>query len=114
MKRIAAFLVAALIATSLAVLAAVMPASADGTETLGVPSVPIQSGTGILTAGVGLRDLQPNSFAFNVPGTVKQVLLYWAGHFSQTLGGTGDPNIVISNGGPNQAVNGTLIGGPTQ
>jgi uncharacterized repeat protein (TIGR01451 family) len=54
---------------------------ADGTETLGPPSIPIATGSGIQAAGVGLAAAQPGTININVPAgaTVKQVLLYWSG-----------------------------------
>jgi hypothetical protein len=50
---------------------------ADGTETLGTPSVAIASGTGLYANGTGMVN-QPGVIAVNVPAgaTVKQVLLY--------------------------------------
>lgn len=80
---------------------------ADGTETLGPPSIAIQSGTGIIAAGTGMWS-QPGTITFDVPtgATVKQVLLYWEGqHFS-----TGSDDTIVVNG---NLVTGTLIGGPT-
>ena len=71
---------AALVAT----LAAAAPALADGTETLGNPSIPIATGTGSVVAGVGTHAF-PNTATtlnVNVPAgsLVKQVLVYWEGH----------------------------------
>jgi hypothetical protein len=79
---------------------------ASGTETLGPIDIPLASGSGIKTAGVGLRGTQPDNININVPGTVKQVILYWEG---QQASASGDDTIEI-NGTP---VTGTLIGGPT-
>lgn len=52
-------------------------ATADGTETLGTPSVEVAAGTGVAVGGVGLFD-QPGTLGVEVPGdaTVRQVLLY--------------------------------------
>jgi hypothetical protein len=85
---------------------------ADGTETLGIPSIQIASGTGIASAGVGLHS-QPGVINVEVPAgaTVKQVLLYWEGFMAEDA--VGDDTILISNGGPQVEVTGTLIGGPT-
>jgi len=72
-------LVLAALVTVLALLA--LPSAvmfADGTETLGPPSIPIASGSGIVAAGTGL-EAQPGTIAINVPGTVQQALLYWGG-----------------------------------
>lgn len=81
-------------------------ARADGTETLGPPSIAIQSGTGIVVAGTGLLS-QPGTVNINVPGTVKQVLLYWEGQ--SIVPNPGDATILING----NLVSGTLIGGPT-
>jgi hypothetical protein len=78
----------------------------NGTETLGPIDITLAAGTGIVAAGVGLREGQPDNIDINVPGAVQQVILYWEG---QQLVSGGDPSIDI-NGNP---VPGTLIGGPT-
>jgi hypothetical protein len=85
---------------------------ADGTETLGTPSVAIASGTGLYANGTGMVS-QPGVIAVNVPAgaTVKQVLLYWEGFMSDNV--AGDATVSVSNGGPASPVAGTLIGGPT-
>ena len=78
MRKIAATLMGA----GLALAAVPTVAGADGTETLGPPSIPIAAGTGVAVGGVGLF-AQPASFTINVPtdAVVKQVLLYYeAGH----------------------------------
>ncbi len=53
---------------------------ADGNETLGVPSIPIQSGSGVAVGGTGLNT-QPAALNVNVPAgaAIKQALLYWYG-----------------------------------
>lgn len=96
-----------LVATAVALTAFAAPAGADGTEQLGVPSIPISAGSGVITAGTGTA-VQPASIGLEVPGgaTVEQVLLYWEG---QAWGNNGDATIDI-NGVP---VTGTMIGGPT-
>lgn len=81
-------------------------ALADGTETLGTPTIPIQSGSGIVAAGIGLVS-QPGAININVPGTIKQVLLYWEGQ--SIAPNPGDGSIIVNG----NSVNGTLIGGPT-
>ena len=55
--------------------------SADGTETLGPPSIAIAEGSGVIVAGVGLEAVQTGTINLDVPAgsTVKQVLLYWEG-----------------------------------
>ncbi len=93
-------------------------ALADGTETLGSPSVSVATGTDIMAAGVGLEPYYnlPSSFSFNVPGNVKQVLLYWQGHWTNhgpyalhTPQIDGDSTISING----TSVTGTKIGGST-
>jgi hypothetical protein len=90
-------------------------AYADGTETLGPPSVPISSdATRVLAAGVGMTNFvnAPNAFSVNVPAgaTVRQVLLYWGGHFSQGVASSSPDGVISVNG---TSVAGTVIGGPT-
>jgi hypothetical protein len=91
----------------------VYAAWADGTETLGPPSIPIAQGSGLVAAGTGLHT-QPGTIQIDVPSgaTVEQVLLYWEGQslFNTTLGdlGNGDDAIAING----NAVTGNLIGGP--
>ncbi len=99
-------------ATLALVLGAAVPAGADGTETLGAPSIAVAGGSGIAVAGTGLFT-QPGTFTVDVPvdATVTQVLLYVeAGHrVGDASGDLGDNTI---------RVNGTeltcgCIGGPT-
>lgn len=55
---------------------------ADGTESLGTPSIAIQNGTGIVGGGVGLVEGAGIGFVdFDVPldATILQVLVYWNG-----------------------------------
>lgn len=82
-------------------------ARADGTETLGPPSIPIAAGTGIVSDGVGLMNIQPGTINLNVPANaeVKQVLAYWEGESRSNPDNTLEVNGVD--------VTGTLIGGPT-
>jgi len=83
-------------------------ARADGDETLGQPSVSIESGTGIAAAGVGLSVIsQPGTINIDVPvgATVNQVLLYWEGRHGFPPG-EGD-NTATVNG---TEVTGVLIG----
>jgi hypothetical protein len=93
-------------------LVAASSALADGTETLGPPSVTINANaTRVVAAGVGMSGFTntPNSFSVTVPAgaTVRQVLLYWGGHFTSDVGA---PDNAISVNG--NAVVGTQIGGP--
>lgn len=101
--------VVATIVAFMATLLAVAPAGADGTETLGDPSIPIAEGTGAAIAGTGLFD-QPGSIDIEVPAdaTVVQVLLYWEGHHSDD--GVGDDDTITAGG---VSVTGTKIGGST-
>ena len=84
-------------------------AFADGTETLGPPSIAIAPGTGYVAAGVGLRNAQPGNININVPAgvTIEQVLVYWEGQMTTNVPGD---NSILVDGNP---VVGTLIGGPT-
>lgn len=89
-------------------------ALADGTETLGPPSIPIAAGSGVVSGGTGLHT-QPGTINLAVPAgaAIKQVLAYWEG--LQFSGGTpsdapGD-NTIVLNG---VEVTGTLIGGPAE
>ena len=94
---------------SLAVIllsAVVMVAYADGTETLGPPTITVASGSGVVIGGTGLED-QPGTFDLHVPGTVKQALIYWTGAVTSN---TASDSRIRVNG---TAVNGTLIGGPS-
>lgn len=52
---------------------------ADGSETLGTPSIAIASGNGVATAGFGLADTGSDTSTISVPANaaVRQVLLYW-------------------------------------
>lgn len=102
-----AALVATLVATTVAIFGWAPMAGADGTETLAPPTVTLAEGSGVATAGTGMHT-QPATMTVNVPAgaTVKQVLLYWEGHYDT---GGPDSSIVIEG----NAVNGTLIGGPT-
>ena len=84
---------------------------ADGTETLGPPSIPIASGTGLAVAGVGLEDSQPRNINVAVPAgaSVEQVILYWGGDNGSVSDLT--PTDTIQVGG--NAVTGAFIGGNT-
>lgn len=79
---------------------------ADGTETLGLPSISIAPGSAILTAGTGLVT-QPGTISIDVPlgAGVRQVLLYWEGQMSTDV--PGDDTIVVNG----TEVTGTRIGG---
>jgi hypothetical protein len=115
-KRVVVAGVAAIVAATLS------PTTlADGTEQLGPPvGVTIAVGTGVVAAGVGMEQYPnlPNSFNVQVPpnAAVKQVLLYWSGHWTNVEEPffipqvDGDSEIRI-NGIP---VNGTKIGGSTR
>jgi hypothetical protein len=81
----------------------------DGTETLGVPTIDIEPGSGFVEGGVGMSDDNlDHNLVITVPTgvVIKQVLLYWSG---ATTGAPGDDTIAL-NGTP---VQGTLIGGAT-
>jgi hypothetical protein len=103
-----------------AALVAAPLATADGTETLGPPSIAIAQGTGFAVGGAGMHAFPDiaNTLNVSVPAgaTVKQVLLYWEGHWtdhaahpSNTPQVDGDSTVSV-NGVP---VTGTKIGGST-
>lgn len=94
----------------LAALAA-PPALADGTETLGPPTLSIASGSGIATGGIGLADGQPGNISVDVPAgaTVEQVLLYWEGANRESTDTTPAQSIEVNG----SHVSGDLIGGDT-
>jgi hypothetical protein len=106
MKRTLALTVLVVLLASLALPSVVM--FADGTETLGDPSIPIAMGSGFVASGVGLG-VQPGTITIDVPAgaTVNQVLLYWSNEFVGP--GFGDDTITVSG----NSVTGTSIGGPT-
>jgi hypothetical protein len=97
---------------AIAALAGAPAALADGTETLGAPSVPIGVGTDVKMVGVGTQAFlnAPTTLNADVPADaiVKQVLVYWMG---QVRWPDFQPDTSISLNG--NAVSGTLIGGPT-
>jgi hypothetical protein len=80
---------------------------ADGTETLGTPSIDISTGTGVIASGTGLIT-QSGTIDIIIPGSVdvKQVLLYWEGQHTSP---EGDDTILVND----IEVTGILIGGPT-
>jgi len=82
-------------------------ALADGNDTLGTPSIPIETGTGIVAKGVGLALGQPNTIDIDVPAgaTITQVLLYWDGKMADPV--TGDDTIEVTGVGE---ITGVLIG----
>ncbi|MHC1763816.1 MAG: hypothetical protein AB9869_05840 [Verrucomicrobiia bacterium] len=83
-------------------------AFADGSEGLGAPAIAVESGSGVIAAGIGLYT-QPGVIQFAVPNgaAVKQVWLYWDG--AHHLGATPDSTLVVNG----VEVAGTTIGGPT-
>ncbi len=90
-------------------------AMADGTETLGPPSIAIGQGSGAVAAGTGMFEQigQPGAgrIDLNVPGTVVQALLYWEGFEDDAVGF--DDTLTVRSATAKRAVTGTLIGGPT-
>jgi hypothetical protein len=112
---------AAICALAVAALMSASAALPNGSESLGSAGVTLASGTGIVTAGTGMQDF-PNaakSFGVTVPAgaTVKQVLLYWEGHWTDhgpyalhAPQVDGD-NAISVNGNP---VTGTKVGGSTK
>lgn len=107
-------LIVAAVTAGLVALATASTVLADGTETLGPPSIATSpTATRVVAAGVGMSgfDNAPNSFDVTVPAgaTVQQVLLYWGGHFTDG-DFVGAPDNQISIDG--NAVVGAQIGGP--
>ncbi len=101
----------AILLVSLFTLLTPPPAAlADGTETLGPPSIPIATGTHVVAKGTGLALQQPGVIDIFIPpgAVVKQVLLYWEGQMLTFV--AGDPTVIVSG----QPVTGKLIGGPRQ
>jgi hypothetical protein len=78
----------------------------NGTETLGDIPIALAAGTGVVVGGAGTRNAQPATISVNVPGAVKQVLVYWEGNNPTPVG---DNQITVGG----NTVTGTLIGGPT-
>ncbi|MGH9164267.1 MAG: hypothetical protein ACRDZW_01990, partial [Acidimicrobiales bacterium] len=62
----------------MAALLPASPAAADGTETLGPPSIAVAQGSGVVSDGTGMF-VQPATVSVNVPGAVRQVLVHWEG-----------------------------------
>jgi len=56
-------------------------AQADGSEELGMPSIPIAQGSDVMIEGVGLVNGQPGDISIDIPAgvSVAQVILYWNG-----------------------------------
>ncbi len=104
MRRRVAWGALALVA---ALVVGMSPAVADGNQTLGTPSVPIASGSGIATGGTGLADTGSGTIDLTVPdgASVAQVLLYWEGQYVAGTGATDDTIVVDGH-----TVTGTLIG----
>lgn len=85
-----------------------MPAAiADGTDTLGPPSIPIADADDVVVAGVGTQE-QPADLAITVPDgvTIEQVLLHWNG--TALDGAPPDTEITVDG----NSVSGDVIGGP--
>lgn len=80
----------------------------DEATGLGAPGIALASGSGFVVAGVGTF-AGPGTITINVPGTVNQALLYWAG---EHVSAAGDGTIDADFDGNLQSVVGTLIGGP--
>ena len=104
----------ALVGAVLAGLVAAPAAQADGTETLGNPSVALANGTDARVAGVGTHNFPDTAVSFSVAvpsdALVNQVLVYWEGHYTSGSGPDNPDSQILVNGTP---VNGQLIGGPT-
>ncbi len=87
-------------------------ALADGTEEINNPDpdfITIASGSGIVSAGVGLAGGQPGTISIDVPGDVQQALLYWEGANRGTADYTATMDITVDGAD----VTGDAIGGNT-
>lgn len=82
-------------------------AHGDGTEELGVASVEVAQGSGIVVAGTGMAN-GSGTISLSVPdnSAIKQVLLYWSGEMRQSV--VGDDSIIVNG----TEIFGNLIGGP--
>ena len=63
----------------LASLILVNEAKADGTEQLGLPSIPIAPGSYLLVEGTGLKEAQPGYITIEVPADVAIVQVFYTG-----------------------------------
>jgi len=97
---------------ALAAGALILPAFADGTETLGTPTIGIADGTNAILAGIGFAGGQPDTVNVNVPAgvTILQVIAYWEGFALSALeqGATDTIQMNAIN------VTGDRIGGPSE
>jgi hypothetical protein len=94
MRRLAALVTVALVSLVGGVAGIVW---ADGSETLGPPSISIGSGSGTVAAGTGLYT-EPGTIDINVPGAVVQALLYWGDRFDTkgVANPAGDDTITVN------------------
>jgi hypothetical protein len=107
------------LAGALIIAAAAAPAAlADGTETLGPPSISIGTGTDVTVAGIGTHAFPDTATSLNVSvpsdALVKQVLVYWTGHYTSdsvppSIPDQPDDRISLNG----NEIAGTLIGGGT-
>ena len=85
------------------------PGVADGTETLGDPSIAIAAGTGAAVGGTGMEANRGTIRSTCPPAPPStQVIAYWEGQHEASAGAGAD-NAIVIDGVP---VTGTLIGGP--
>lgn len=103
--RVRALLAAPMVALGLAALLPSSPVGANGTETLG--PITVAPGSGIVTEGVGMLGTNSGTVNLTVPAnaTVRQVLLWWEGLYSNV------PDDTIRVNGAE--VTGAVVGGPT-
>lgn len=87
---------------------------ADGTEALGVPSIPILNGSEAATTATSLSGGN-GLLTINLPAnaTIKQVLLYWEGRRLDTESGQDENSLFLISDSFEGAVVGKLIGGPS-
>lgn len=111
LARTAAALVSAVALVGIGV-GSTLPVGADGTETLGTPSVTIAPATGAAVGTIGLF-VQPASLQVTIPAdaVVTQALLYVeAGHRTGDTSGAVPDNTLVVDG---TELTGTMVGGPT-
>lgn len=89
-------------------------AMADGTETLGAPSISIKGGSEAATTATSLAGGN-GLLVINLPvnATIKQVLLYWEGRRLDSAAGAGEDSLFLVSDSFEGPVVGKLIGGPS-
>ncbi|MFN0092764.1 MAG: SdrD B-like domain-containing protein [Acidimicrobiales bacterium] len=101
------------------------PAAAEGTETLGPPSIETAAGAGVAIGAVGLYEWQPATLRVSTPtdAEIRQVLLYWEGQSASASAPAASLEACAADAGldwcrdellaDGHQVTGVLVGGPT-